>query len=121
MEPSQKQNVKMKPRRRLSQRSLSCGSRMIVVVILGILVILTGCCQLCPPKPCKPSSNLILLDSHGQNIDGIVVGQTLNVGLTDLEPDRSCRAELTDEQNQIVSFYQLTSNRNGIIEPEALW
>ena len=91
------------------------------VIVSSFSILFTGCCHFCPPKPCKPSINLILQDSQGHSVDQIVIGRTLNVGLRGLEPNRSYRVELTDDIGQLVSFYQLTSNRNGLIEPAPVW
>lgn len=104
----------------LPNRSLSYVLKLLVI-ILSLSLMHTGCCHLCPPEPCEPAVNLTLQDSHGHSVSHIEVGQTLNVGLGGLEPNRSYRVELTDDNGQLVSFYQLTSNRNGFIEASPLW
>ena len=120
MELLQSLNLGAVLRNCLPNRSLSCVLKLLAIV-LSLSLMYTGCCDLCPPKPCEPLLNLILQDSHGRSIDRIEIGQTLNVGIMDLEPNRSYRVELTDEDGRLVSFYQLTSNRNGSIEPSPVW
>lgn len=96
--------------------------RTICFLIIGcMLVSYTGCCFLCKPKTCIPSLNLVLQDSQGRSLDRIEVGRTLNAGLRGLEPNRSYTVELVDDDLQLVSFYRLTTDRNGVIEPAPVW
>ncbi len=90
-------------------------------VLLGLALLLSGCCHLCPTLTCRPSVHLMLEDSRGRSIDRLEIGETLSVGLRGLEADRGYRVELSDDRGRLVSFYQLTSDAGGAIPPSPVW
>ncbi|HOC43256.1 MAG TPA: hypothetical protein PKJ99_09635 [Thermoanaerobaculales bacterium] len=92
-----------------------------IAALVSLAALQTGCCHLCPPEPYNPARNLIVEDAHGRGLDRIEVGETLNVGLRGLEPERSYRVELLDHRGRVVSFYQLTTDRLGAIPPAPVW
>jgi hypothetical protein len=51
----------------------------------------------------------------------LYVGETVYVGLTGLKPDCSYQAQLLDGKGFMISYYQLTADAEGTIEPAAIW
>lgn len=62
-----------------------------------------------------------VVDGDAVPLSALPIGETLFAGVSGLEPDRSYQVWLFDESGFAVSYYQLTSDVKGNIEPSALW
>lgn len=62
-----------------------------------------------------------VVDGSANPLSALPIGESLFVGVSGLEPDRSYQVWLYDESSFAVSYYQLTSDGKGTIEPSALW
>ena len=71
----------------------------------------------------EPSQKIQIsvVDGDAVPLSALPIGETLFVGVSGLEPDRSYQVWLFDESGFAVSYYQLTSDDKGRIEPSALW
>lgn len=90
---------------------------------LSLFVLFSYSCR--PPEKQLTDANkyvLTLLDGHNRPIESLGVGQVLLVGVKGMKRDESVKVTLRDEKSgKIISFYQLTADKNGQIEPSVLW
>ncbi len=96
-----------------------CCGRRLRSPILGTLAAV--CLLATPASPAAAQIGVTLTDDTLTPVDELYVGETLYVGLEGLEPDRSYQVQLLDGEGFMVSYYQLTTDADGTIEPAPIW
>lgn len=96
----------------------------LILLTLGICFIYCGCFAPGSPQTGETGIRPLtfdLQDGSGRRVDTIEAGRSLVVGVRGLNPHQTYRLELIDQAGQVVSFYQMTTDKNGRIEPTPLW
>ncbi|MCH9651366.1 MAG: hypothetical protein K0U98_24280 [Deltaproteobacteria bacterium] len=91
------------------------------VGLASALVCAFLCAFLLTPSASAERLEVQLTDDRLKPVSSLVIGESLFVGLNGLEPNSSYQVRLLDESGFMVSYYQLTSDPSGMIEPSALW
>lgn len=87
---------------------------------LKLMAILLGS-LLAAPVAQAQFPEIRLLDGQGQPLAALPVGDTLFVSASGLAPGVSYRVRLFDGSGLPVSYFQMTANREGALEAQALW
>lgn len=96
----------------------------LILLAPGICFIYYGCFAPGSPQTGETgirSLTLELQDGSGRKVDSLEPGKSLMVGARGLKSHQTYRLELRDQAGQVVSFYQMTADKKGRIEPTPLW
>lgn len=96
-------------------------SRLQRIFVLSAASLLVGFPGASRAQEEPPPVEMSIVDGNLAPLGHLPIGETLFVGAAGLEADRSYQVWLFDESGFGVSYFQLTADAGGSIEPSALW